>query len=649
VCGILGKVGLGIQLDVNQERFTEALNLQKHRGPNNGAAVFEKEFAFGHRRLSIIDLSNHANQPMVSSDGRVVIVFNGEIYNFQEIRGELASRGHRFTTSSDTEVLLYAYYEYGVDCVQYLRGMFAFAVYDFRSGETLLFRDRIGIKPLYYRRTESSLTFASEIKSILHLDDYRPGINVSAVSSYMSYRYPIQDDTFFQGIESLGPGCYLKIRGSSISIHRYWNPCKEYEKQSEDHGESYYIEKLRELLLSSVRYRMISDVPSGAFLSGGVDSSVLTALMALESDRPVKTFTIGFAEEGYNEFEYAQILAQKYKTQHKQITLSGQDFLDTMVDLIGFKDAPLSVPNEVPLFLMSKELKKDITVVLSGEGADEVFGGYGRIFRSTDDYLRAKPAALAELPDDERKLFTEKLKSKYGVTSFESELEHFLNIYRYTSMADKKGLLNPDIDVDGIEIALTQRFQNIFDELPGGCSYFDRMSWAFMRIHVPGLLSRVDTTTMAASVEARVPFLDHRLVEFMCSVPQHYKIKWNAESDRIKSRLLLADEISERYDTPKYLLKKAYEGVVPDAILYRRKMGFPVPLNDWFGGKFHDYARDILLSSNSRTRGIIDANGVSSWLGNDDLAVDHGHAMKIWMLVNIELFCEKYIDRKFIA
>ena len=536
MCGILGKIGLGIQLHVNQERFIEALNLQKHRGPDNVAAVFEKEFAFGHRRLSIIDLSNNANQPMTSSDGRVVIVFNGEIYNFQEIRETLAAKGHRFITSSDTEVLLYAYYEYGADCVHRLRGMFAFAVYDFRSGETLLFRDRVGIKPLYYRRTENSLTFASEIKSILHLDDYRPEINISAVSSYMSYRYPINDDTFFQGLESLGPGCYLKIRGSTISIHRYWNPCKEYEKQSEDLGESYYIEKLRELLLSSVRYRMISDVPSGAFLSGGVDSSVLTALMALESGRPVKTFSIGFAEEGYNEFEYAELLAQQYRTQHRQITLSGRDFLDTMVDLIGFKDAPLSVPNEVPLFLMSKELKKDITVVLSGEGADEIFGGYGRIFRSTDDYLRAKAAALAGLSADDRKLFTEKLMSRYGVSSFENELEHFLNIYRYTSVADKKELLSPEIDIDGIEIGLTQKFQNIFNELPRECSYFDRMSWAFMRIHVPGLLSRVDTTTMAASVEARVPFLDHRLVEFMCSVPQHYKMKWNSESDRLKSK-----------------------------------------------------------------------------------------------------------------
>lgn len=649
MCGILGKIGLGAALNISQERFVEALNLQQHRGPDNGASVFDKQFAFGHRRLSIIDLSNHANQPMISADGRVVLIFNGEIYNFNEVKEQLTAKGHRFSTSSDTEVLLYAYYEYGADCVQYLQGMFAFAIHDFRTGETLLARDRIGIKPLYFRRTDSSLTFSSEIKSILHLDQYRPQINKAAVSSYLSYRYPILDDTFFQDVESLAPGCYMKIRNESVSIHRYWNPCTEYEKQSVDHGESYYIENLRDLLRSSVRYRMIADVPSGAFLSGGVDSSVLAALMAQESDRPVKTFTIGFEEQGYNEFEYAQLLADRYHTQHKQIHLSGKDFLDNMIKVIGFKDAPLSVPNEVPLYMMAKELKKDITVVLSGEGADEVFGGYGRIFRSTDDYLRARQVEMESLPADDRTLFQDKLRAKYGVTSFANELDHFLNIYRYTSVADKKSLLHSDMGVDAAEKVFVQKFQDIFDELPEDSSYYNRMSWAFLRIHVPGLLHRVDTTTMGASVEGRVPFLDHRLVEFMCTVPQHYKIRWNSEPDRLKARLLLSDEISELYDTPKYLLKKAYEGTVPDEILYRRKMGFPVPLNEWFGGEFHDYARDILLSTKSRNRGIIDADGVSSWLEHEDLAVDHSHAMKIWMLVNTELFCEQYMDGQIAA
>jgi|TARA_B110000908_G_scaffold133791_1_gene157920 asparagine synthase (glutamine-hydrolysing) len=642
MCGILGLISYKNTIDINKERFTESLNLQEHRGPDDFSIYVDQKFTFGHRRLSIIDLESHSKQPMLSKDSNVIITFNGEIYNYKELKHDLLQKGYQFSTESDTEVLLYSYYEYGIDCINKFIGMFAFAIYDKRNNKSYIVRDRLGIKPLYFYKIPDGVMFSSEIKSMLHYQDIKPSLNIGAVSSYLSFRYPVLNDTFFNEIDSLQPGCYLEVSENGYEEVQYWNPSSKFKEQNVDKGEQYYIDELKRLLHSSVELRMRSDVPFGAFLSGGVDSSVITAIMSEISDDPIKTYTVGFEEEGFNEFSYANIIADKFKTEHVEISVSCDDYFETMSDLILFKDAPLSVPNEVPLYLLSKELKKHITVVLSGEGADEIFGGYGRIFRSPLDYERMGQNKLKDLKENEIEIFNEKLIAKYRTNEFKNEVEHFINIYSYTSFRDKETLLNDDLELASIETDFVGKFQKIFDEL-GDDSYYNKMMYAFEKVHLLGLLQRVDTTTMASSVEARVPFVDHRLVEFAFTIPLKYKLKW--KSDGLDaSKILLSDEISEIYDTPKYILKKAYEGVVPDEVLYRKKMGFPVPLDKWFGGSFGRLAKDILLSKAALGRGLYSAEGIKKWLNDPELLTDHSKAMKIWMLINVEIFCKQYFD-----
>lgn len=640
MCGILGQIHFEANL-VDLKHFNNALNLQEHRGPDEYDIYSDKNITFGHRRLRIIDLNSHSKQPMISICGNYVLVFNGEIYNYKEIKQELMLKNYIFHTLSDTEVLLNAFIEYGIDCIQKFIGMFAFSIYNKLRDETYIVRDRLGIKPLYYLQNKDSFIFSSEIKSILSLSNIKRELNINAVSSYFSFRYPILNDTFFKNIYSLSPAHYMKIYNNQIEIVEYWNVSDKFKEQKDDKGEEYYISKLRELLESAVKYRMISDVSLGSFLSGGVDSSIITALMAKNSETPIKTFTIGFKEEGYNEFEYARIIAKEYQTNHKEIILSGNDYIQSMEKLIEYKDAPLSVPNEVPLYLMAKELKKHITVVLSGEGADEIFAGYGRIFRSPYDFERIQNIDNLDLTKEEKIDFIKNFVKKYLVENFSSEIEHFFNIYSYTNLKNKKELLNPNIDLDIVENIFIEKFMNYFNEL-GNESYYNKIMYAFEKVHLAGLLQRVDTSTMATSIEARVPFVDHRLVEFAFTIPIKYKLKWNDEQSQEKSKTLMSDKISENNDTPKYILKKAYEDMIPGVVLYRKKMGFPVPLNNWFGGYFNDYAKNILLSTEAKQRGIYNIENIKKWLNSDKLREDHSFAMKIWMLVNLEIFMKKY-------
>lgn len=641
MCGILGRLDYSDQ-EVSLEDFKEALDLMTHRGPDDSDIFRGESFIFGHRRLSIIDLDPKARQPMVSECKNYILIFNGEIYNYEELKEDLLNKGYNFYTEGDSEVLLNSFIEYGIDCLERFIGMFAFAIHNKENKTTYLVRDRLGIKPLYYHQNQNQLTFSSEIKSILRLEkSIKKEVNLDAISSYLSFRYPILDDTFFNGIKSLPPAHYLKICDSDIEVVEYWNAVHRFEEQKNDKGEQFYIKELQRLLESSVKYRMISDVPIGSYLSGGVDSSIITALMSENSEKPIKTFTIGFNEDGYNEFEFANIIKEKYRTDHHEIVLSGENYFETMTELIMYKDAPLSVPNEVPLHLMTKELKKSITVVLSGEGADEIFGGYGRIFRSPHDYLRIENIDNLELSEEDKKILSEKFIKKYTTSFFKTEIDHFLNIYSYTSLDDKRNLLSKEINLEHIEDKFHKKIMQYFDELKDD-SYYNKIMYTFEKIHLLGLLQRVDATTMAASVEARVPFVDHRLVEFAFTVPVKYKLKWNSEISKKNAQLLMSDEISENLDTPKYILKKACESRLPQETLYRKKVGFPAPLHSWLGGKFNNYAKELLLSEEASNRNLYNTEYIEQCLLSDRLSTDHGFAMKIWMLMNLEIFMQKY-------
>lgn len=634
MCGILATFG-DINNNTSDNEFQKALALQAHRGPNdNGFETFNGS-RLGHARLSIMDLTDSGHQPMFSDCHKVALIFNGEIYNFKELKATLSLDGITFSSQSDTEVLLKAYLHYGIDCLESFIGMFAFIIVDKRPGKdcTYVVRDRLGIKPLFYYQSEKGYIFSSEVKSILALAKRKFPLNKKTVSSYFSYRYSILDETFFEGIQNLTPGSYLHITKEGTKQHKYWQ-LSNYVDQSEDKGEEYYLNGVEELLHSSIKYRMISDVPFGAYLSGGVDSSLVTAIMSKYTQAPIKTYTIGFSEEGYNEFEYADCVAKLYQTDHKAINIDASEYFNTLNKLVAYKDAPLSVPNEVPLYLMSKELKKDITVVLSGEGADEIFGGYGRIFRSSDDFINQH--ALKEQPETSA-LFDK----KYGQQVFSTDLEHFLFNYSYTKPELKHNLLAKNVDWQIIENELNRKFEQSFNEVPGA-DYQTKMMYTFETVHLQGLLSRVDTTTMATSVEARVPFVDHRLVEFAFSIPNKYKLKWNSKEDQALAKNKMADQSSEVHDTPKYILKKVGEKYLPDEVLYRKKMGFPVPLDKWLSGSFAEQAREILSDENNIANQVIDKNFVLSLLNDKNLVKNHNLAMKVWMVLNLFSFCDAY-------
>lgn len=631
MCGILAAIGR-----IEDADFLRALNLQSHRGPDDYGYTKDGNIHLGHRRLSIIDLNRASKQPMTAGMGLLTCVFNGEIYNYKEIRNSLEKAGYYFKTESDTEVLINSYHFWGERCLEHFIGMFAFVILDKRDGSLFIARDRLGVKPLYYSEQYGNLIFSSEIKSIKSINNKKYDLNLSAINSYLSYRYPIANDTFYDGIFQLPPGHYLKVSTDrQLRPQKYWDFSDQIEKQREDRGEEYYLEKIREIFESSVRYRMIADVPVGAYLSGGVDSSAVVAEMAKNSRTPIQTFTIGFTEAGYNEFSFAQEVAERYGTNHHEIILSGDDYIETMEDLIDLKDAPLGVPNEVPLYLMSKELKKHITVVLSGEGADEIFGGYGRIFRAADEYekLQRRDAGRSS------SALTAALNKKYQNSKFTNELDHFIYLYQYTSTRQKESLLGPAFDLTSLEDRLRDVFSSVFRQTPYGTSYLNKMMYAFEKLHLPGLLQRVDSTTMGAGVEARVPFVDHRLVEFAFSIPPQYKLSWKACSS--EGHNLVSEAISEILDTPKYILKKSQESNLSNRILYRKKMGFPVPLSRWFGGKFNSYARSLLQNGSLISAGLLRKEAVTSLLDHGDLENNHSLAMRLWMLINLELFVKK--------
>jgi asparagine synthase (glutamine-hydrolysing) len=637
MCGILGIVTEHIS-DSLRNRFSEALDLQQHRGPDARGILSPAEgVLFGHRRLSIIDLSAAGNQPMQNETGNLTIVFNGEIYNFQELREELVAKGHTFFSRSDTEVLLHGYEEYGIDSLlPKLIGMFAFALYDKDLDTLYLVRDRLGVKPLYYQMTPQGFVFASEIKSILYLNFSPAQLNPVAISSYLSYRMVLGTATFFQGIQLLEPGHYLTLKERACRLQRYWELPRVSERP--DRGPHYYLRETRERVLSAVKRRLISDVPLGAYLSGGLDSSILVALMARLNDVPPKTFAVGFADEDFNEFKYAKLVQERYQTDHTEILLDSNQFMNALPQVIHLKDSPVGVPNEIALYLMSKELKKHITVVMSGEGADEMFGGYGRIFRSPFDYQQR----YAGIRNGDTSQFTANYRAKYGERDFASEMEHFLWQYRWLSIDEKWQVLSNDFrQTLRDDSAIREFWQTRFDAI-SQLSHYDKYLYLFQTVHLQGLLLRLDTATMGASVESRNPFVDHEIVEFCAAMPFEYKLRWRSEEDRVLASSKNSSQISEVHDITKYALRMAFADDLPSEIVARKKMGFPVPLHRWLGGKFLGLARSVLLDPVVCHRGLFNVATLERWLNDPSHFESHEFGLKVWMLMNVEMFLSQY-------
>jgi asparagine synthase (glutamine-hydrolysing) len=596
----------------------------------------------GHRRLAIIDRIGGL-QPMQSPCGRFVVTYNGEIYNFRAVRDELRQRGHGFSTNSDTEVVLHAFVEWGADSVKLLNGIFAYAVLDRQERQLWLLRDRLGVKPLYYSRLGRQIFFASEMKSLTAHPRFARQANMAALSSYLTFRTVVGSDTVFEGIASLPAGCTLNYRDGELRVERYWTV--PHPVAGEDLGEDYYFGRTGELLRAAVARQMVSDVPVGAYLSGGVDSSLLVALMREVTGDAPKTFSIGFDADGYDESAFATIASRHIGTEHRHLVLGADAYRDGLETLVRHRDQPLSIPHEVALHALSKELKRDVTVCLSGEGADELFGGYGRVQGSPFDFARLR--LFHRLPNPIKSYLASMvtdpdIRARLKITQ---ELDHFFHVYNWWSFEDKQHLLTEDAKAAiGGDIALRGQFRDMFARLRH-CGPYDRIFHVFETVHLPNLLDRLDMQSMAASVEARVPFTDHELVEFVSRMPIRYKIRWNSPLSMLAACFCTNAQASERFDTTKYLLRRLADRKLPPSISRRKKLGFPVPLDNWLAHSMHDYAAGILLDERTRQRGIFQTSAIETMLLGSRQSPFDGHGKRIWMLMNVELWFRNHIDR----
>ena len=642
MCGITGIVSSNNQ-NIEKQLVYDMTNLISHRGPDGHGYYFNKGVGFGHRRLSIIDIEG-GHQPMSDIEKSIWITYNGEIYNFIDLKNQLIQKGYEFRTNCDTEVIIYAYKEWGEDAFSHLNGMFALAIWDSNNKKLVLARDRRGVKPLYWSMIGSKLIFSSEVKSIISNPGFKKVANIDAISSYLTFRQAIGDLTFFKGVEKLLPGHYLVYRNGDLKVNKYYD--LPINNNKEDLGFKYYMEGVHEKLEYSVKQRMMSDVPLGAYLSGGLDSSLLVAIMSNYSSSKVKTFSIGYDENEYNEGEYAKIVSKHCNTDHRQIKILKQDYLDNWIKLINHKSAPLSIPHEVPLYKMSVELKKYITVVLSGEGADELFGGYGRVQRSPMDWKKIKfiknilGSSLSKL-----------LVKKFPKNSIINELKNsthrdqFLSVYNWMPLEQKWDLFSDEISD---QINNDEKTLGIVDDIfkkTRDINPYDRILHFFEKIHLDCLLDRLDMMSMAASVESRVPFVDdHELVDFVTNVPFKYKMVWNSLLDRFKALFYSSANASEVLDTNKFILRKTGAQLLPKEIAYRKKLGFPTPLDNWFKTGLINYAREILLDQFAIDRNIFNKEKMEKFLtSNENLPYDF-YGKKIWMLMNVELWYRDFID-----
>ena len=572
MCGIFGIHFFDSQRTVNRQMVQEATDVMHHRGPDDSGYFVDSNTGLGHRRLSIIDLSS-GHQPMTNEDGAVVLVYNGEIYNYKEIKGELVSKGHIFRTDCDTEVIVHGYEEWGEDCLQKFNGMFAFVLLDKRHRRIWAVRDRLGIKPLYYYQDNDVFIAASEIKAILKTGLVKSALNENVLDAYFSVGYVPGPETMFRDIRKVLPGHFLLVDNQGVREVEYWD-FADIQEVSVDESEA--LEQIEFLLTDCVKKRLISDVPVGAFLSGGLDSSVVVALMAkLISPQPVNTFTVAY-HEGYSEKEYAQIVAERFHTNHNVFYLESDDFFSSLETLVRFAEEPIVEPAAIALYHISKLAREHAIVLLSGEGSDEVFAGYFLYqFMLRLQKLRQfiPEVLLSSLPF--LGSFSPRLKYKKYLDWFAQPL---CNAYQGTSSyltpSLKRYLYHPDFYKNRsnyLEERFAHYFNKVTDKDPlNQMLYVDTKTWL-----VDDLLVKADKMTMAASIELRVPFLDYRLLEFVTALPARFKIR-NGEG--------------------KYLVKKIAEFFLPEKIVYRKKMGFPVPTSEWFLEELESRISDVVSS-----------------------------------------------------
>ncbi|HMO80748.1 MAG TPA: asparagine synthase (glutamine-hydrolyzing) [Pyrinomonadaceae bacterium] len=627
MCGIVGIVKNSeghIDPDL-VERMNSAI---VHRGPDDEGFYLNRNVGLGMRRLSIIDVAT-GRQPIHSEDKSKWIVFNGEIYNYQELRADLEKRGDKFYTSSDTEVVVRLFDRYGPDCLQHLRGMFAFAIWDERNDELFIARDRVGKKPLLYsHRPNGDLIFGSEFKALLEHPSISREVDEVAIDAYLSYMCVPAPLTAFKQIRKLEPGHWLKWKNGRIETQRYWLP--DFSKKIKI-SETEAIEEATRLLREATRLRMISEVPLGAFLSGGVDSSTVVALMAEESSTPVKTFSIGFEEQDFSELKYARLVAEHVGAEHHEFIVR-PDALEVLPTLVEHYGEPYADSSAIPTYYVAKETRKHVTVALNGDGGDESFAGYERYAAM----LAAE--AYRRLPRLVKKPFVEWPVSM--IPSSEIDRSYIRSVKRFLQAAhlekhdrysrwvsvfhgeEKQRLLTKEFSSRVISANAAGFLEYWFDRA-NGSGLLDAALLVDQMTYLPNdLLVKVDIASMANSLEARSPFLDHNVIEFAASLPEELKLR------RLK---------------PKSLLKKLAAGLVPREVVYRRKMGFGVPISDWFREELSDYIRELLLSKRVLERGMIRGEALKGYV-DEHIAGQRDHGFRLWTLLMLELWFRRFID-----
>jgi asparagine synthase (glutamine-hydrolysing) len=626
MCGICGIVNFNGTDPVDRGLLERMTSAQVHRGPDDYGYFVENNVGLGHRRLSIIDLSG-GKQPIFNEDGSVVVVFNGEIYNYGDLTAGLMAKGHHFATRSDTETIVHSYEEYGDACMRDFRGMFAFAIWDRRRKHLLLVRDRLGIKPLYYYAGKDFFVFASEIKSLLHHPGVPREVDHQALDLYLALRYVPGPRTMFKNIFKLQPAHWMTVDESGIKLGKYW----DLQYNSVPDGRRDAIEEFRQLLEESVRLRLIAEVPLGVFLSGGLDSSAMLALMSrITGGERVKTFSVGYEASGpakaeideANEFSFARAAAAHFGADHHEFRMTADDFRNAIPTMVSHLDEPMADPTCIPLYFISKLARNYITVVLSGEGADETMAGYTLYrktlslekMRSRTGPLASAFPALAYLPLSNRV-------RGYLRRAGKSIEDHYRGMVKGIPLETRLALTGAD-RVQKCNNRMDEIFRAYFSKVTGA-SALNRMLYVDAKIWLPeDLLLKADKMTMATAVELRVPFLDHKLVEYIAGLP---------------------DDMKVRQHQGKWILRQVMADELPRSILDRTKKGFPIPADSWLRFELRDFVRDTLLARHSACKQFFDPQAVEEIVSLQEKGKYSGY-QEVWSLLVFEFWHKQFIE-----
>ena len=623
MCGICGIFYRERARRVERDTLAEMNRRIIHRGPDDDGFFVEGNAGLAMRRLSIIDIQT-GHQPISNEDENLWIVYNGELYNHQELRKDLEARGHRYRTKSDTETIIHLFEEYGRDCVKYLRGMYAFAIWDRRKRELFIARDRLGIKPLYYHYDGKTLLFGSEIKAILAHPGVSAEFNRATLAEYLAFGYIPEPETTYAGIRKLLPGHTLELgETGELRITQYWDLTPQADDGS--HSRQHYVDRYRTLLEECVSSHLMSDVPLGVFLSGGLDSSAVAGLTTKTRREPIETFAVGYGEEAYSELPFARMVAKHIGSKHHEVRLSREEFFQTLPRLIWHEDEPIVWPSSVSLYFVARLARERVTVVLTGEGSDETLAGYTR-YAWTLKNSRMDRAYRMLVPELGREWVRRGIHAGPLSGALHRKLEHtflirdgaswpsfyFDNFYSAFSGPEQERLLTPETRaICGDAYAGSMEYWNA-----SSGDMLHRMLYTDIKTYLVELLMKQDQMSMAASIESRVPFLDHELVEFTATIPAKYETRGLAG---------------------KFILKSAVADLLPREVVYRQKMGFPTPWAYWLAGPQLDQLEQLLLEPRTRERGYFNPEAVKR-LFAEHRAANRDHGNRIWRLLNLELW-----------